>query len=293
MLFLFAALFGLASDATQAPAPRARFAELVYVPVANGDYAIAVGIVRPAGPGRHGAIILNHGVSGTLAGRNAESPRAFFHAAAEFARRDYAVFMPLRRGFGATGGVFAEDAGSCAAPHYARTEQAAAQDVLAAYEFARAQPYVDPDRMILAGQSAGGVAALQAAAYAPRGLVAVLAFAAGRGGNPVVHPGEPCAGPALGELFAALGTSVRVPVLLQYAENDRFFGPKASGEWFARFKSGGAPAEYVLQPPFGADGHFLLTDPSGSRVWLPVVERFLRRHGIPFQAPAPVSVQAA
>jgi len=65
--------------------------------------------------------------------------------------------------------------------------------VLAAYEFARKLPYVDPDRMILAGQSAGGVAALYAAAQQPAGLTAVLAFAAGRGGDPALHPGVPCA----------------------------------------------------------------------------------------------------
>ena len=113
---------------------------------------------------------------------------------------------------------------------------------------------------------------------------ALAAFAAGRGGDPA-HPGVPCAGNALGELFAALGTAVRAPVLLHYAENDRYFGPKASREWFGRFTAGGARAEYVLQPPFGKDGHFVLTDPHGAPVWLPAVERFLERHGVPFAPP--------
>ncbi|HYD57432.1 MAG TPA: alpha/beta hydrolase [Burkholderiales bacterium] len=294
VLVLCAALAGLAADAGRPPGPVEPFVkELLYVPADGGNYYVAVGVLRPSGIGPYGAIVLNHGTPATVAERNAESPAAFFHAATEFARRGYAVFMPLRRGYGATGGAFAEDAGSCAAPRYASAERAAAQDVLAAYEFARGRPYVDSRRMILAGQSAGGVAALQAAAYHPEGLVAVLAFAAGRGGDPYGTPGVPCAGAALGELFADLGAAVRVPVLLQYAQNDRFFGPQASQEWFSRFKSAGAKAEYVLQPPFGRDGHFLLTDPSGTSVWLPAVERFLERYGVPFAPPSTEGAQKA
>ena len=137
--------------------------------------------------------------------------------------------------------------------------------------------------MIVAGQSAGGVAALQAAAYHPQGLVAVLAFAAGRGGDPYGTPGVPCAGAALGELFADLGAAVRVPVLLQYAQNDRFFGPETSRSWFGRLKAGGAAAEYVLQPAFGKDGHYIFSSDSGVKLWLPAVERFLARHNVPFE----------
>jgi hypothetical protein len=35
-----------------------------------------------------------------------------------FARNGYVVVMPLRRGFGATGGEYAEDPGTCANPDY-------------------------------------------------------------------------------------------------------------------------------------------------------------------------------
>ena len=40
--------------------------------------------------------------------------------------------------------------------------------------------------------------------------------------------------------------------------------------------------EYVLQPPFGENGHFVFGDKEGIPLWLPTVERFLERHGIPF-----------
>ncbi|HVJ12484.1 MAG TPA: hypothetical protein VNC62_13010, partial [Burkholderiales bacterium] len=64
---------------------------------------------------------------------------------------------------------------------------------------------------------------------------------------------------------------------------------------FARLKAGGARAEYVLQPPFGPDGHYVFTDAAGAALWLPAVERFLERQGIPFRAPiiAPPGIGAA
>ena len=256
--------------------------EDVRIPVAEGHYSLAVTILRPRGNGPFGAIVLNHGVGQDVRSRTLESPTLFIQAASEFVARGYAVVMPLRRGFGETGGTFAEDAGDCRVPQYRRGERAAASDVLAAYEFARKLPYVDPERMILAGQSAGGVASLYAAAQQPAGLVAVLAFAAGRGGNPALHPGVPCAAEALAALFQDLGGSVRAPVLMYYAENDLYFGPAASRSWFQRFKAGGVEAEYVLQPPFGDNGHFVFGDTKGVQLWLPTVERFLERHRIAF-----------
>ena len=257
--------------------------EDIRIPVADGHYSLALTILRPRGDGPFGAVVLNHGVGEGARERFLESPTLFIQAASAFVARGYAVIMPLRRGFGETGGAFAEDAGECSSPHYGRGERAAANDVLAAYEFARKLPYVDPDRMILAGQSAGGVASLYAAAQQPEGLIAVLAFAAGRGGNPALHPGMPCAAEALAALFQDLGVSVRVPVLMYYAENDLYFGPAASRSWFQRFQAGGVEAEYVLQPPFGNNGHFVFGDTRGVALWLPTVERFLQRHRIPFE----------
>ena len=260
----------------------------VRIPSHDGSYSIAAKIVRPDGAGPYGAIVLNHGAPVSAEERRLESPEMLAHTAAIFAKRGYVVVMPLRRGFGATGGEFAEDAGSCRNPDYRRGESAAAEDVMAAYEYARSLPYVDRSRMILAGQSAGGVAALFAAgSRAPQGLVAVLAFAAGRGGNPYRNPGVPCAVEPLARVFDELGKSVKVPVLFHYAENDHFFNPNTSRLWYERFSAGGARAEYVLQPAFGKDGHYIFSDDSGVKLWLPAVERFLSKYNVPFEPMQP------
>jgi dienelactone hydrolase len=261
--------------------------EHVRIPSRAGNYTIAATVVRPdfatAGNGPFGAMILNHGTPVSAVERAKESTGLLMDTAAIFAKRGYVVVLPLRRGFGLTGGEFAEDAGSCSNPDFRRGESAAAEDVMAAYEYARTLPYVDGSRMILAGQSAGGVASMFTAAQRnPQGLVAVLAFAAGRGGNPRRNPGVPCAVEPLARVFDEMGKAIRVPVLFHYAENDRFFNAETSRLWYDRFTAGGARADYVLQPAFGNDGHYIFSDARGVRYWLPAVERFLGKYGVPF-----------
>lgn len=264
--------------------PTGRFVvESFFVPVS--DYNVEVTVLRPKGRGPFGVVVLNHGVGATREARLLESPEPFLRSAAAFAQRGYAVVMPLRRGFGGTGGDYAESPGTCGDPDFRHGERAAAADVLAAYAFAQKLPYADPTRMILAGQSAGGVVSLYAASESPPGLQAVIAFAAGRGADASGQPGVPCAAAKLGSLFAEMGKSIKVPALLYYAENDLFFGPATARMWYGRLREGAPSAELVVQPAFEANGHFVFTDPDGERAWLPAVEDFLRRHHIGFGEP--------
>jgi dienelactone hydrolase len=261
-------------------------AEDVRIPVANGAYTIATRIVRPQGTGPFGAVVLNHGVAGTRAERMRESPDQLLSAASVFVQHGFVVVLPLRRGFGLTGGEYAEDPGPCSNPDFRKAETAASEDVMAAYEYTRKLPYVDGSRMILAGQSAGAMVSIYTAATrAPQGLVAVLGFAAGRGGNPDYRPGVPCAIEPVAKLLDNLGKSIKVPVLFHYAANDRFFNAETTRLWFDRFKAGGAKAEYVLQPAFGSDGHYVFSAESGSKIWLPAVEQFLDEYGVAFGKP--------
>src|SRR3979490_193129 len=143
---------------TAAGSAFAQIQEGVRIP-AHVGYTVAATILRPEGAGPFGAVILNHGVPVSDKERAGASPTDLLMSAAVFAQRGYVVVLPLRRGFGATGGEFAGYPGACSHPDYLGGEQAAPEDVMAAYEYTRALPYVDPHRMILAGHSAGGMGA--------------------------------------------------------------------------------------------------------------------------------------
>src|SRR3954454_3224459 len=182
--------------------------EHVRIPAQNGN-TIAATLLRPDAQGPFGAIVLNHGVSASARERARESSDLLINAAAVFARRGYVVVMPLRRGFGATGGEMAEDPGSCSNPDYRSAEANAADDVMAAYDYARSLPYVDGNRMMLAGQSAGGMVSLfTAGTRNPQGLSAVLSFAAGRGGGPDATPGVPCAVEPVARVLDTVGKNI-------------------------------------------------------------------------------------
>src|ERR687896_686106 len=107
MFVLLALLWG-AGGAFEPREPPRFVQEDVRIRTAREPYSLAVSILRPRGDGPFGAVILNHGVAATAQGRRAESAALFMHTASAFAQRGYAVFMPLRRGFGMTGGEFVE-----------------------------------------------------------------------------------------------------------------------------------------------------------------------------------------
>jgi dienelactone hydrolase len=273
------------------PAAPAVIEDVVTIPLppaARWPYLVAT-VLRPEGDGPFPVAVISHG-SPAGAAERARMGRYLAPAASrEFLRRGFMVLLPMRRGYGDTGGPWAEHYASCAAPDYTRAGEEAALDLLAAIDYLRALPQADVERVLLVGQSAGGFASLAAASQDPPGLRAVLNFAGGRGGNPRTRPGEPCGVEPMARTLAQFAQGIRVPALWHYAENDQFFGPVVVRRWYAAFEQAGAPGRLVMQPPFGRDGHALFSAAAGVRLWAPVVDEFLREAGLAYAAPPSVA----
>jgi hypothetical protein len=74
------------------------------------------------------------------------------HPAREWVRRGHAVFVPIRRGYGAKEGKHVGDNyGSCSRPDFRRAGEGAALDLLATADWAKSQRDLDPRRWLLAG----------------------------------------------------------------------------------------------------------------------------------------------
>jgi len=235
---------------------------------------------KPDGDGPFPFVVLNHGRSGT---NRAQPPRfRYTQQARYFVQRGFAVFEPTRIGYGALGTEpDPEDSGPCRGKNYAPMAEAASQEILAVIAYAARQSYVDPQRLLIVGQSVGGYSTVASTAKNPPGLIAAINFAGGSGGDPVAHPGEPCEGYKLESMYATFGSTSKAPMLWIYTENDQYFSPKYSKAWHAAFVNAGGKAELKLLPPFGSDGHSLFS--AGIKIWEPLVSQFLAAHGFPLK----------
>ena len=188
-------------------------------------------------------------------------------------QRGYMFALPLRRGYGETGGPWLEQYGACNNPDYYRAGLTTAEDIEATIGFFRARSETARDRIILIGWSAGGWGSIAAASRNPPGVFAVVNFAGGRGG---VQPKVGNCTPArLIEAAARYGATARIPSLWLYAENDSFFGPDLSRKMFDAYVGAGAKAEYVALPAFGSDGHHVFGASNARALWQPPVGKFL------------------
>lgn len=229
----------------------------------------------PEGPGPFPLIVLSHGSPPNArdrpnVGRYRELPQI-----RKFVELGFAVIVPIRRGYGATGGSYAEDFGSCQNPDYTSAGNEAAKDVLATIDFAKTLPQIDRDYIVLVGQSAGGFASLAAASFAPKGLIAVVNFSGGRGGNPSKHPGMPCGPQQMAQTIGYFASTTSVPVLWHYVQNDLFFEPDIVATWFAAFQAAGGRGQMIVEPPFGRNGHGMFAVEDSIPIWLPYFEHFL------------------
>jgi dienelactone hydrolase len=240
-----------------------------------------VTVFRDDARGRSPFLVLNHGRAYKAEDMAKMGRARYSENSRYFVAQGFAVFVPTRIGYGVTGGEDVEYTGACQSRSYPAGYEAAAQQSVVTIEYARARPYVDPQRGLAVGQSFGGATAITLAAKNLPGVLGAVNFAGGGGGNPVTRVAQPCRPDLLEAMFASYGALARVPTLWLYSENDKYFGPKLPREWFEAYRAKGGTGEFVLLPPLdpalGDDGHATFTrNPSA---WRPHFEAFLRKTG--------------
>jgi len=254
---------------------------------AAGPRGLEALLVRPEGHGRFPLVLINHGSPRSGADRPGMLPTSLLPQAREFARRGWAAVIVMRRGYGGSGGGWAEDYSGCRNPDYVRAAAAAVADLKTAASVLAVRPDIDVTRMIAVGVSAGGFATVALTADPPPGLAAAINFAGGRGS---LKADEVCGGDKLVDAFRSFGTRSRTPMLWVYSENDHFFGPELADRFKSTFTAGGGRVEFIRAPAFGDDGHHLFSA-AGIPQWTPYVDDFLKRRGlVPRGAPAAAPV---
>jgi dienelactone hydrolase len=249
--------------------------QVLRIPTA-GDVSMLATVMRPAGTGKRPLAIINHGSPVNIAREDMGLPR-YDPLSSWFVARGYVVVLPLRRGYGGTGGDWAENYGQCQQPDYYNAGLHGAQDIRAALAFMRRQPYVAADRSIVIGESAGGWATLALSSQSPPGVSGMINFAGGRGGRQRLADSRigNCTPDALVTAAGRYGATARVPTLWIYTANDSFFNPVLTRRMFDAYAAAGGHGTYRLLPAFGMDGHALVNSGDGVATWSGPVSEFL------------------
>jgi len=248
----------------------------------GGDLAMTAQVFRPAGAGPFPVVVFSHGRAPDAVDR-ARLKVGISNSQLRFwlARGD-AVVAPIRPGYGATGGGDPESSGAhfsvlgqcTSVPDYRKAAVAAARTVDATLAWLRAQPWADVHRVLLVGQSMGGLTTVSAGAHPHDGVVGYINFAGGSGGNPSSSPGHSCAPERLTSVYAEFGRATTIPNLWVYAMNDQYFGPDAPVAWHAAFAGGGSKTTFVHAPAVvDGDGHGLSRH--AAQLWASYVDAFL------------------
>lgn len=226
---------------------------------------------RPPGDGPHPLVIINHGKA---PGDSRFQPRARYTLAVrEFVQRGYAVAIPMRQGFSKSSGAYV---GSGCNP--GGNGQAQADDVKQALEHFAARPDIDAKRVVVLGQSHGGLTTLALGTLGLPNVVGLVNFAGGL-------RNETCTAweQSLARDVGSYAKDTKVPSLWFYGDNDSYFAPRVWKDMHAQYTAVGGKARLVAFGEFSADAHSMFGLRAGLPIWVPEVDQFFRELGLPFE----------
>jgi predicted esterase len=153
------------------------------------------------------------------------------------------------------------------------------QNMVAALKAVRRNSWASADNAMLVGMSAGGFAVIATGATNPPGVKAVINFDGGRG---AIDGKSLCDKTGLMKSYEQYGKTAKIPSLWLYAKNDKSFPPDMGREMFNAYQQGKNPAQFIVMPSYGKDGHVFM-DSAPESFWWNTVATFLEQYHQPFQ----------
>lgn len=246
------------------------------VPSPDPDHPAHAVLFRPSGDGPFPLALIAHASSQNVL-RRAQMPQPEYRALAGFlVARGFAVLVPERPGHGATGGKYLEDQGGCDEADYAKSGRATAGEIAAAIGFARKQPFIRPEGMVVIGHSAGAWGALALAGESPGDVATIIVFAPGRGGRANDLPNQVCAPHSLIAAAGEFGKGARSPVSWLVAANDSYFSPALSKQLADAFRNGGGRVDFRVLAAYGSEGHWVPETEGGVKSAASELDRALK-----------------
>ena len=192
----------------------------------------------------------------------------------EYLQLGVAVLLPLRRGVGMSEGTYPKGfSANDGDPIYkARID---ARDILPALSWLKTRPELNSNRVIVAGQSAGGYSAMYLASQPIDGLIGAIDYAGGRTNMTAISSASEL-NKMMVSGFAEFGKTTRVPTLWVFAENDSRYTANTIRASHEAFQAAGGKARLLLSPPIEGDGHHIYHKPA---FWRAAAKAYLQEIG--------------
>ncbi|MBC7500651.1 MAG: prolyl oligopeptidase family serine peptidase [Herminiimonas sp.] len=238
--------------------------------VAQASVQLETTIFKPPGDGPFPVMIMNHGKA--IGNPHGQKRERFIVISREFIKRGYAVVIPMRKGFSKSSGDYQD--GLC---DMTANGQSQADDLQTTIDYLRTQPWADANRVVVGGQSHGGLTAMAFGTRNVPGVRGLINFAGGLR----VHGGDCRWRSSLVDAFASYGSKTATPSIWFYGENDSHFDPIIAARMFQAYIGSGGVARMIAYGAFKKDAHSLSGSRDGVKVWWPETEKFLKEIGLP------------
>jgi dienelactone hydrolase len=254
---------------------------MVPVLVDGEQVKLATITYKPAGNGPFPTLIFHHGSTG-----RGNDPAAFARPYEPvglikwFTERGWAVILPSRRGRGGSEGFYDEGFRPNRAYGYACEErlalagaERALRDIDAITPILIAQPFVDRSRVVVGGQSRGGILAIAWTGRQPTVARAAINFVGG-------WMSDACSSAtSINQNLFRHGVPFASASIWLYGGNDPFYRIAHSRANFAAFQSAGGRATFhEYAPPPGLNGHQINAAPA---LWSDTLETYLEERRLP------------
>ena len=232
-------------------------------------------IFKPNGDGPFPILIMNHGKA--PGDPHLQARARYLVISREFVKRGYAVIIPMRKGFADSTGDYAAAEG-CNTTETGLQQAKNIQDVL---DYVVQQPWADKSRVLIAGQSHGGLSAIAFGTHHVAGVRGLINFAGGTRVKNCLWRER------LVDAFTYYGARTSLPSLWFYGANDSYFNPELAASMLTAYNHAGGHATLIAYGPFKSDSHPMSSSPDGVAIWWPETEKFLKSLDLPTTLIAP------
>lgn len=230
-----------------------------FIPSGEADARLEIVAAKPQHEGPYPTVVFNHGSTGRGHNKSLYS-RTVSPAVVSsyFVERGWMILFPQRRGRGKSGGIYGEGLAPDGSGYSCNIEIATAgferavEDMDAVVHHLRERPDVDPNRLVIAGVSRGGILSIAYAGMRPNIFQGAVNFNGGWLGRGCAS--HEMVNPSIFERGAGAGIST----LWLHGSHDQYYRIEHCRGNFKRFLAAGGQGKFIAAPA----GHALMFKPA-------------------------------